>query len=171
MLQLKGIKLLISQEKYKVLGDLLSYEGPFFSHLADENNEDFLMMWCDKDEKHNRWILYRTNFELLHDYFNGKTSDVNLIRNNPDGFVYFIDIDKNIIWETATLVPVSDVPADYLPEKNAHFGTDGFDSYAYHLKDYLNLYFNRRNKLYPSLSQPTPATLHEPNNPGYKRKK
>ena len=171
MLKLKGIKLSILQEKYKVLGDLLSYEGPFFSHLANENNEDFLMMWCDKDQKYNRWVLYRTTFELLHDYFNGKISDVDLIQNNPDGFVYFVDIDKAINWETATLVPVEDIPADYLPEKKARFGADGFDPYAYRLKDYINLYFGRKNKLYPLPKEPAAAALHEPKDPKYKRKK
>jgi len=153
--ELSGIRFPPEKLSLRKLGNFLYHEGPLLSHLINEKNEDFLMLWCDVDKTYNRWLLSKTNYFLLNQYFQENVTLRDLIISNPDGFVYFVDIDNNIDWKRAFIVPIESIDDDYLPGEGSGFAETGFEPYAHQLKSYLEYHFARKQKLY------APATVPE----------
>ena len=146
LLTLKGVQIKRLPFKVEKLGDFLWYESPLFSHLFTEQNEDFLIKWCSQDADFNRWLLYKTNYNLLFDYFNGKIGDLELVLKNPDGFAFIVDIDHDIEWRRVFLIAVEDIPEAYLPESSARYDVETFEPYAEKLHAYLDFHFARQQK-------------------------
>jgi hypothetical protein len=53
--------------------DLISYDGPVVS-LFKKEDDDFIFLWVDCDEYHNRWIVAPTSRETLKAYLNQATT-------------------------------------------------------------------------------------------------
>ena len=168
MEKLKGIEVNLPEEKFNWQGDFLWYDGPLFSHFKYDENDDYFMLWKDHDEKYHRWILYRTPSESLIAYFKKETSDVELILNNPDGFVFFVDVDSK--WSRVTKVKVEDIPEIYLPDPKAYFNFAKNDNYAIKLKDKILSLKGKEIKYLEPKVQP-PSLVSEPKPPIYKKKK
>ncbi len=164
-----SIRIPLFPTQFKKLGDLLYYEGPLFSHLVNEKNEDFLMKWCGQHGQFNRWLLVKTNEEILYRYFKREIADIDLFLKNPDGFAYVIDIDNDIEWRSILLTAVADLPEEYLPERDAFYEPVGFEPYAEKLHAYLDLHLARQNR--PYKIPETPAMIAaEPPSPDYGKK-
>ena len=144
------------------LGDLLFHEGPLISHVVNQKNEDFIMTWCGADNEYNRWMLYKSTFLLLHQFFQGILTLRDLILNNPDGFVYFVDIDDNIDWKKACKINVQHIDPGFLPGKYSTYEESGFEPYALQLKTYLDYHFNRQGKLYEIKEAATLVAMEPP---------
>lgn len=151
------------------MGDLLYYDGPLFSHLINEKKEDFLMKWCGQHGQYHRWLLAKTNEELLLRYFNREIGDLNLFLKNPDGFAYIVDTDSAIEWRNIFLTAVGDIPVEYLPEDVAFYDHTGFEPYAEKLLAYLELHLARQNKRY-QIPEPPAVIAAEPAPPDYGKK-
>ena len=165
---LKGEPATLRQDEFRKLGEFLYYEGPLISHFVNLRNEDFIMKWCGKDHQFNRWLLYKTNYGLLHRFFEGEIGDMELVLQNPDGHVFFIDIDNDIHWKNTVKVEIANIPVQYLPTPTAFYGPGDFEPYGENLRTYLHLHFGRLNTLY-KLPEP-PATLFaEPPPPEYRK--
>ena len=123
-----------SRLQFQFLGDLLYHEGPFISHLTNQKNENFFLAWCDKDNMHHRWMLYKTTVPLLRSFFEKRRTLRDLILDNPDGHVLLIDIDGHIDWKKAFRVQVADLDPDYLPGDGSGYDETGFEPYLYELK-------------------------------------
>lgn len=172
LIELKGVQLPKFQFSLKKMGNFLYHEGPILSHLINENNEDFLMKWCDKDEICNRWMIFRTPSKILHEYFHQKINMREMILKNPDSFVYFVDIDNKINWQPIFLVSVDQIPEDYLPYETSFFNTTSFDSYTLQLKSKIDNDFSNSEKKYQLPSEQNQiAMAMEPEVPYYKKKK
>lgn len=97
------------------VADLIHYEGSLLSHYRSPRNEDFLFYWVDADKDFNRWLVTKVNTLLLQDYQNKEITLRELISNPSDGFVYFVDIDDDVIYHNIKLVTSNKIPEEYLP--------------------------------------------------------
>ncbi len=170
LLPIKGTPLKSLSFEFKKLGDLLFHEGPLLSHLVNQYDEDFYIQWCSSDEHFNRWLLYKTNYSLLHQYFNGELTDRDLLMKTPDGFAYIIDIDHGVEWKNIWVVALEDIPANYLPSHTVTYDAEDFEPYAEKLRSYLDYHFARQKKLY-NLPEPSVDMAAEPTPPSYQKKK
>ena len=169
---IKGTRLKRLAFQFKALGDFLYWEGPLLSHLVNQHNEDFLFQWCGKDATFNRWLLYKTNYDLLSRYFEGSISDLDLLLKNPDGFAYIVDVDHDIEWRQTFIVTLDDIPKEYLPNGSVNYDPGDFEPYTEQLRTYLDLHPDaasgpRLGKLY-KLPEPSATLFAEPPPPEYR---
>ncbi|MEK7255874.1 MAG: DUF6575 domain-containing protein [Bacteroidota bacterium] len=165
---IKGTQLPRLHFDFTKLGDFLFYEAPLLSHLVNQHDEDFLMQWCGNDATYQRWLLYKTSYHLLYQYFKGNLTDLDLLRNNPDGFAYIVDIDRNGEWQRVFVVAVEDIPMEYLPNGEITYDPGDFQPYTEELHCYLELHFSRQRKLYKK-PESTVALAAEPPSPEYRK--
>ena len=154
----------------KSLGDFLYHEGPLLSHVVNEKNENYLMLWAGQDAQYNRWLLSKTTLDLLHQYFQKRMNLREVILSNPDGFVYFVDIDNDIVWRRAYLVENSSIESESLPGENSYFGTTFYEEYAYQLKSSLESHFARQQKVYETIEPEAAHVMEPPSDNAYRKK-
>jgi len=169
MEKIKGINIKKLAIKLEKMGDLINYEGPILSHFVSEHNEDFLFYWVENDEKYNRWLVYKTNSDLLNQFFNQQINHQDLIRTAVDGFVYIIDINDNLDYENIIIAPIEKIPATYLPSTASYYDSDNYEEYATQLKIYLNVYLARMVKFKASAKPPMLSIAMESDAPIYKK--
>jgi len=169
MLELKGLELPALEFSLSKLGDFLFWEGPLMSHFVNDRGEDFIFKWSDKDNRHNRWMVYKTTPSLLLGYFNGRLNSLDLILSNPDGFVYFIEMDNDLAHRRITLLKNQDIPGQYLPLPDSFYETETYEPYTEKLRAYLDLHFARQRGIYKPSDVPA-AFAAEPPPPGYGKK-
>ncbi len=117
----------------------------------------------------NRWLLYKTNYDLLSQYFKGNLSDHELLLSNPDGFAYIVDVDHDIEWRRIFVVALEDIPKEYLPNSSVKYDPNDFEPYTEELRACLDLHFSRLNNVY-QMPEPHTALVAEPPSPGYGKK-
>ena len=121
MNEIKGFDLPFDFKKMKKAVDLIYEGGPILT-LYVSDGDFYLFCWTDCDEYFNRWMIFRASFDKLHEYIDGKVALLDLIEDNPDGFVRFADYSGHGDFPSQTRsVAVRDVPADYLPESDSFF--------------------------------------------------
>jgi len=168
MEKLKSIKLPKLGFSLKKMGDFLFQEGPIQSHFINDKDEDFLFFWADVNENGNRWMVVKSNPNLLQQFFTKKINTIALIKQNPDGFVYFIDTDNSGAWINLQLVSNLNIPKNYFPSDDSFYLADHYEDYAQELAAYLAHYFARKEKLYV-VNEVVLAVAQEPIIP-YKKK-
>jgi len=168
MEKLKSIQLPKLGFSLKKMGDFLFHEGPIQSHFINDKDEDFLFFWADVDEQLNRWMVVKSNPSLLQQFFTKELNSVDLIKQNPDGFVYFLDADSSGEWINLQLVSNLNIPKNYFPSDDSYYLADHYEDYAQELAAYLAHYFARRKKRYVNM-EASLATANEPIIP-YKKK-
>jgi hypothetical protein len=162
---LKGIDISPTALRVEVKGEILIYEAPLLEHVVNDSGEDFLLKWSDTNRKIDRWMLYRTPPSSLLDFFNKKVNQRDLINNNPDGFVLFLDYEIQGGGQPVrvTKTNTGDIPPGYLPFENSYYEKGGFMYYEYceQLRQQLEtaLALKRPYKIQPETS---PAVLNEP---------
>ncbi len=168
---LSGVEFPPEKLEMKALGDLLYHEGPLLSHLMNEEKENYLMLWCGQDNTYNRWLLSKTTFALLHQYFEKKITLRHLILSNPDGFVFFVDIDNDIEWRRAILVENFNIRPGNLPGEKSWFDARSFEDYAYQLKSDIAIQFSKPEKKYKPIAELETSLAMEPQAPPYRKVK
>lgn len=148
MEKLKSIQLPKLGFSLKKMGVFLFHEGPIQSHFINDKDEDFLFFWADVNEQVNRWMVVKSNPALLQHFFTKKINTLDLIEQNPDGFVYFIDTDNLGKWTNIQLVSNLNIPKTYYPSDDSYYLADHYEAYAQELAAYLAHYFSRKEKLY-----------------------
>ena len=155
----------------KKMGDLLFWEGPLMSHFVNDQKEDFIFKWASKDGLHNRWMVYRSTPALLLDYFEGRINSADLILKNPDGSVYFIDMDNDMNWRKIYLVNIQDIPKKYMPLKDSFYEIETYEPYAEKLRTNIELHFSRPIKSYKAPEATIEIVAEPPPNIYEKKKK
>lgn len=110
------------------IGDLSYFEGPLLS-LFEELNSGYLYLfdWVDRDEKHNRWLIYRVSPNHLLKFLHSKISHFELFQRRPKKEVYFVDIDsRNKVFSGYESFEIENLPESYYP--NSHNFFDSADS-------------------------------------------
>lgn len=87
---------LLDTSKFVRVGDLSNFEGPLLSLFEELNNGHlYLFDWVDRDQKNNRWLIYRVSPKHLLQFINGGISHLELFEKRPNKIIYFTDIKSN----------------------------------------------------------------------------
>ncbi|RXG28448.1 DUF6575 domain-containing protein [Leeuwenhoekiella marinoflava] len=124
-------------------GDLIFFDGPFLSHFYDDNGKEYLLLWVDKDDAYNRWILFEIDAYLLYQYFIQKYSLRDLVFKNKTQIVYIIDYDSELNSKKIYLINQKEIPEEYLPSKSTNFQSDFSTHYANDLSKEIIRSFKR----------------------------
>jgi hypothetical protein len=113
----------LNTDSFIRIGDLSYFEGPLLSLFEDfTNGHLYLFDWVDRDEKSNRWLIYRTSPNDLLQFMQGKLSHLELYLNRPDEEVFFSDIDsKSKLFFNHNSFQVTNLPISYLPLSENYF--------------------------------------------------
>ncbi|MCB0538774.1 MAG: hypothetical protein KDE33_14760 [Bacteroidetes bacterium] len=105
------------------IGDLSYFEGPLLSLFEELNSGHlYLLDWVDRDEKSNRWLIYRASPNSLLQFINCKISHLELFQNRPEKEVYFADIDsRNKLFSSYNSYAVESLPESYYPNNENFF--------------------------------------------------
>ncbi len=113
------------------IGDLSYFEGPILSLFEEiKSGHLYLFDWVDRDEKFNRWIIYRVTPKHLKKFLSCKISHLVLFENRPDKTVYFTDIDSiSESFSYYDCFEVENLPKDYYPNEDNFFDLSDCISY------------------------------------------
>jgi hypothetical protein len=111
----------ISQDTVKRIANLSENNGPLLAlYMNTKNGYLYLFDWVDSDDKYNRWVVYRTDKNLVKEFVYCQLS-LNDIFLNCGRFCHVIDIDDNITWQQINVVPINSLPAIYIPSTKNFF--------------------------------------------------
>jgi hypothetical protein len=105
------------------IGDLSNFEGPLLSLFEELNSGHlYLFDWVDRNEKFNRWLIYRVLPSFLLHYINCRISHSELFENRPLNEVYFTDIDVgNKPFYIYDSFLIESLPKNYFPNSDNFF--------------------------------------------------
>jgi len=128
---LKGILFdSLPYDSLEVVGVLLFDIYPATVVFKDGTNQPIIREWadCNKDGTINRYFYYQTDRSSLKKYINRIIPHIDLINSSVENYVYFQDV-KNEGIGNATLVSISSIPSNYLPQSDFYFDkNDGVDT-------------------------------------------
>lgn len=124
----KGIDINFNITKMIKVTDLISFDGPLLSHYINEKGENYLFYWVDVDESYNRWLFFRIDLLSIQDYLTRKTTLYELIKNQPDGFIYSVDINDKTEYHNLKLILLSEIEQTYLPAIDSFYDFEPQDS-------------------------------------------
>lgn len=101
--------------------DIEGFEGPLLSLFRDKRGTPYIYYWCDRDEKLNRWLVFRTTESLVTQYETKEITLKELIMSCCDRFVYVCDIDSDGEQHVLGNLVIKDIPEDYLPAGDVYF--------------------------------------------------
>lgn len=110
------------------LRDLLWLDGPLLTEYVHPQGDHYLYCWSDCDDDTTRWMVLRVSESNLLRLAHGMLPlDMIVPGACQDDFVYFVDVKsgKKKILEVK-LSKVSDIPAEYLPQKGVFLDESEF---------------------------------------------
>jgi hypothetical protein len=103
--------------------DFLYFDGPLISHFISDRSGDYLYVWCDCDERANRWMVFRVSDETIKRLEACESVPVLLDTIIPsaclDGFVYIVDVGSHGAIRLIRSVQLDKIPEDYKPRSGA----------------------------------------------------
>ena len=121
MNKINGYKINYDFTHFKKIADLIWYEGPLLAHYVNPQGEDYLFYWVDRDDKDNRWIVFRVNLPTLQLYIGKKITLRDLMLNVSDGYLFTVDIDNELQYHNIMLTQPSELPDNYVPTKESYY--------------------------------------------------
>lgn len=114
---------LLDTNNFVRVGDLSYFEGPLLSLFQELNSGHFYLFdWVDRDDKFNRWMIYRVSPKILLHFINCKISHFELFERRPDKEVYFADIDsRNKLFFDYDSYEIKGLPQNYYPNSDNFF--------------------------------------------------
>lgn len=103
------------------IGDILNYEGPMLSLFVDQNKCPYLFRWVKQDEDSHKWQIFKVLPGKLSAYFNHEISERELVLAAIDNEYLLVNIDPQLNYQHIHFLLQEQLPADYLPGKNAYF--------------------------------------------------
>lgn len=105
------------------VGDLSYFEGPLLSLFEElKSGHFYLFDWVDRDDKFNRWIVYRVSPKNLMQFLNGELSHLKLFGSRPNDSIYFTDIDfHNKPFYNYDIFRIEVLPNSYIPNSDNFF--------------------------------------------------
>lgn len=99
--------------------NLIYYDGVLLAHLAHPSIGDYLITWVDCDTEFNRWVIYPVTKVNLYGYLNKELTLYDLLHKNKS--VLMCEIDKDVLVQNCRKVKTSDLPPDYVPDKDSYY--------------------------------------------------
>ena len=106
----------------KKIVDIHYFEGPLLSLMRNSNNEEFLIQWCDSDQKVNRWLIIKINPYEINNYLEKNIGLLSIIKKYSYGI--FIDINKEFKVVNSWKYNIPNIPEEYLPKENVFYNED-----------------------------------------------
>jgi hypothetical protein len=104
------------------IGDLINFEGPILSLFEDVSTRHlYVFDWVDRDQRFNRWLVYRVIAKDLLPYLQGKLSYLDLFKSSVDKRYYFTDIGHNFGNGHYDLCEIIKLPPKYFPNEDDYF--------------------------------------------------
>lgn len=104
--------------------DLINFDGPLLAEYISDKDEIYLKYWCDCDENHNRWMLFKIKEQQRLRLVLGEISLQQVILQQPDCFVFFCD--ENDIEEKYQMVMSENIPQSYLPAEDSFLDIEDY---------------------------------------------
>lgn len=120
--------------KLKLCENLVEQDGPLLSLYYNDNGDYYLFYWLDSDEHVNRWLVLRVGLEGVRKYLCGEVTLRSLVLHPIDGFVWIVDLDGDLHQTNTVVLPLSLVPAEYLPCERSYFAFDHRKSLLSHVR-------------------------------------
>lgn len=114
---------LLDTTNFVRVGDLSFFEGPLLSLFEElDSGHLYLFDWIDRDQKSNRWLIYRVSPKHLLQFINGNISHLELFEKRPDKKVFFTDIDSyNKTFSFYDSFELENFPSKYYPNSDNFF--------------------------------------------------
>lgn len=137
MKQINGIRINHLDFVPVYLGDLIYQEGPILSHFSNKENptEHYLYRWTDTDDSCNRWMVIKVTEKQLFELLTRQLSLYKLVHSSP--FSCFLDLDNTLQIKQIYLIPVSEIPAEYLPAQDSYLDDNQVEPYAIETRNKL----------------------------------
>jgi hypothetical protein len=104
------------------IGDLVNFEGPILSLFEDVRTRHlYIFDWVDRDQRFNRWLIYRVMAKDLLSYLQVKLSYLDLFKSSVDKRYYFTDIGYSLGSGQCDLFEITEVPSKYFPNQDDYF--------------------------------------------------
>ena len=105
------------------IGDLSHFEGPLLTLFEELNSGHlYLFDWVDRDERYNRWLIYRASPNQLLKFIRNKISHLELFEKRPEKNIYFTDIDAgNKSFNNYGTFKIESLPKAYYPNSDNYF--------------------------------------------------
>lgn len=121
MIQIQGIKGILSLNELTKVSDLIYFDGPFLSHYIHSSGDNYLSYWVDCDDNMQRWLVFRIGITFLQKYVEKKMSLLDVFRQIDEGFVYLIDVDSKGQATQPLIVFLDKLPNDYFPDSDSFY--------------------------------------------------
>lgn len=129
MRDIKGYKDIdFNIESLTLIADLIYFDGPFLSHYASSQGDNYLFYWIDEDEQCNRWMIIKVNLQVIQDYISHKTTLYALIKDRVEKSVYIVDLDDELNVCNLCLANLNDLPDDYFPDEDSFYEFEPIDA-------------------------------------------
>lgn len=144
----------------EIIGTLLYPEFPSTIVYSNKQGDPFILEWLDCDSGDlNRYMLFRTDVELLNKFVSGRYSHKEFIKTSVREYVTVFDgtIKAPL---NVHLLTFEQVPAEYLPEADVFFDRD--DSFELtKVVEYfsLNTYRVSYDDFIPQVAEPNQQTI------------
>lgn len=119
MRELTGVVSKNQLNGYTFIQDLIYYDGPLLSLYKNHLGKIVLVFWVDCDDKYNKWMIIPTNESIVKSYIDKEISLLDVILKNE--YVYLFDYVGEGEYDNMCMIGVSDIPDDYLPDKDAYY--------------------------------------------------
>lgn len=117
MNKINGIDIKAYLPSFQWIADIQYYEGSLLSEYKTDKGEIYAFLWCDSNESCNRWLASKSTKRALYGLNAGIFSIRNFFEEQTlDDSVYVLDIGANSCIENATLVKLTEVASQYLPD-------------------------------------------------------
>lgn len=144
IIQGKPLDKLPFQDDLIRVGDLIYFEGPLLTLFEDSKSDDlYLYDWADKDEEYNRWLIYRSDPELLSKFIQQIITYQELFNTAvKDGF-YAVDINQKLEYSNIKIMEYRYLPIVYQPNAETYF--DEADAPHFNrTKNFINKYIQKK---------------------------
>lgn len=121
MNEINGKQTTFELKTLQLCGHLIYCEGPLLSHYESKTGDHYLVCWVDTDEQFNRWLIVRVGIDSLRQYVRKEITLHHIINNPADGLVWITDIDNDEMQHNTQVLSSSELPVDYMPEKDSFY--------------------------------------------------
>lgn len=98
------------------------YDGPLLLESRSEHSDElYISRWCDADDNHNRWMIFRVSDRDLAGYLKKLSSMRELVFCARDGSVFLVDVDTHGVRRRVFGLRLEDIPDVYLPSSEAMY--------------------------------------------------
>jgi hypothetical protein len=103
------------------VADLVYFDGPIVSLYRNEQSENLLFCWVDRDDDYQRWLAAKVSDSQLEAYLKREVPLLELIKGPKDQFLYVVDFAELGQPNSVMIVSPKGLPSEYLPAEDSFY--------------------------------------------------